>query len=321
MTATVHMIRTCSIWRTLEIIGDLPTLLLMESYWLGARRFDEFCNDTGLLKTVVSDRLKKLIDNECMTKVAYSKRPARYEYKATKQFLEFYPTALAMLYWERKWGLRSGKIMVRLRHRKCGAATRPRPVCKCCREEIDACDVSWKEGPGVGLMKADYSRRRRPSGAGAGVSTPLLDEIAQIIGDRWSTLILRSIFTGLNTFQEILEDTAISTNILSERLVDLCRDSVLKRVGDEADARRAHYRLTNKGRDIYPIILSLLEWGDKWRPSPKGPPLLLTHKSCGKPLELEMACQACGEDVKARDVAFEFAKTPTRRRVAAKTAG
>lgn len=308
MTATVQFIRTCSIWRTLEIMGDLPTLLLMESYWLGARRFDEFCGQTGLLKTVVSDRLKKLIDNECMSKVVYCERPTRYEYKATEQFVDFYPTALAMLHWERKWGAKSGKIRVLLRHKSCGAATRPRPVCKCCREDIDARDVRWKPGPGVGLMKANYSRRRRPSGANACGSTLLLDEIAQIIGDRWSTLILRSIFTGLNRFQEILEDTAISTNILSERLYELCADGIIKRVDDDADSRSAHYRLTDKGRDIYPILLALLSWGDAWRPSPKGPPLLLTHKTCGKALQVEMACTSCGEAVHARNVTFEFKK-------------
>ena len=306
MSSTVQYIRTCSIWRTLEIIGDFPTLLIAESYLLGARRFDEFCQQTGLLKTVVSDRLKKLIDNDCLTKVEYSQRPRRYEYRATQLLLDFFPTALAMLHWERKWGSKATKLNLRLRHQPCGKVTKPRPVCACCREEIDARDVNWAPGPGVGLMAASYNRRRRASATSASRNTVLMDEIAHIIGDRWSTLILRSIFTGINGYQEILDDTAISTNILAERLNDLCENDVLVRVDDEFDSRRAHYRLTDKGRDIYPILLTLLAWGDKWRPAPAGPPLILTHTLCNKPLVLEMACSACGEGVQTGETNYEF---------------
>lgn len=318
--ATVHYIRTCSIWRALEIFGDTPTLLLLESYWLGARRFDELCRETGLLKTVVSDRLKKLVDNGGMAKVAYSDRPKRFEYRATAELLDMYPTALAMLHWERKWGAKAGKISVRLRHEKCGHSTKPRPVCRCCRQEIDARDVSWKPGPGVGLMPALYSRRRRLSSATPAQSTALLDEIAKIIGDRWSTLILRSIFTGINRFQGILDDTGISTNILSERLSALCADGLLYRIDDEEDSRSAKYKLTDKGRDIYPILLTLLAWGDKWRPSPKGPPLLLKHKTCGKPLKVDLACSACGENVKVNETTYQFRSPPSLARTKKKKA-
>jgi len=320
MTATVQYIRTCSIWRALEIVGDTPTLLIMQSYWLGARRFDEFCKQTLLLKTVVSDRLKKLVENDCMVKVAYSERPKRYEYKATQEFLDFYPTALAMLHWERKWGKKSGKIRVRLKHKDCGETTNPRPICKSCHTDIDARDVSWKPGPGVGLMPATYSRRRRPAASQNSSATMLLDEAAMIIGDRWATLILRSIFTGLNHFQEILEDTAISTNILSERLAELCEKNILFRIEDEQDLRRAHYKLTDKGRAIYPVLLTLLEWGDKWRPSPKGSPLILTHKTCGKPLKIEMACSACGEELRLGSTTFEYRSRPRRSGAAASSA-
>ena len=286
-------------------------LLLMESYWLGARRFDEFCERTGILKSVVSDRLKRLIENDCLKKVEYSKRPQRFEYRATEQFYDFYPTALAMLHWERQWGSKKDQTIVRLRHNTCGSLTSPRPVCKSCRQEIDARDISWKPGPGVGVMRAAYQRRRRSILTERSEQTPLFDEIAQIIGDRWSTLILRSVFTGLGGFQEILDDTAISTNILSERLAELCEKGVLRRAGDDADGRRANYRLTDKGRAIYPILLSLLNWGDKWRPSPKGPPLLLTHRKCGRPLKLDLACSCCDESVKMRDTSYEF-RIPTR---------
>ncbi|MGI9247564.1 MAG: winged helix-turn-helix transcriptional regulator, partial [Woeseiaceae bacterium] len=213
-----QLIRTCSIWRALEILGDVPTLLIMQSYWLGARRFDDFCRSTGLLKTVVSGRLKKLVRDNCLVKVVYTEKPRRFEYKATTVFLGFFPTALAMLRWERKWGKKSGKINIHVKHLTCDEKTAPHPVCASCRREVDARDVSWEPGPGIGHMPATYSRRRRQTTQSTGETTELLDDIIRVIGDRWSSLIVRSIFTGINQFQEILDDTAISTNILTDRL-------------------------------------------------------------------------------------------------------
>jgi len=301
-----QLIRTCSIWRALEIFGDVPTLLIVQSYWLGARRFDDFHRSTGLLKTVVSGRLKKLIGNNCLVKVAYSERPRRFEYKATEELLDLFPMALAMLHWERKWGNTKGKINIRVTHSTCGEITDPHPVCRCCREDVDARRVSWEPGPGIGYMPAVYGRRRRQISQSVGETTELLDNIIQVIGDRWSSLIVRSIFSGINQYQGILEDTAISTNILADRLAELCDRGILHKVEQPNDMRRANYKLTDRGRDIYPIIITLMQWGDKWRPAPEGPPLLLTHEPCGKPLEIVLACSSCGEEVLPQDSSSEL---------------
>lgn len=294
-------IRTCSIWRALEVVGDKPTLLLLESYWLGTRRFSVFQKQTGLLKTVVSDRLTKLISSGCFEKVLYSERPKRYEYRGTEKFYDLYPAALSMLHWENKWGDNDGKIKLSLTHKSCGKDTNPQAVCQNCRVEIDPRDVAWGEGPGVGLMPAEYSRRRRRTGPAKHGATPLLDEIADIIGDRWSALVIRSIFTNLNSYQDICDDTGIATNILAERLERLCERAVLEKKGSE-------YKLQPKGRDIYPILIALMQWGDKWYGSPKGPPLVLKHESCAAPLKSQMACSECGEIVTMRDIAFEVVK-------------
>lgn len=292
-------IRTCSIWRALDVIGDKPTLLLLESYWLGTRRFSAFQKQTGLLKTVVSDRLGKLIDAGCFEKVLYCEKPERYEYRGTEKFFDLYSTALSMLHWEQKWGQTGGKIKLSLIHKSCGQQTKPHPICKDCRAEIDPRDITWTEGPGIGLMPAIYKRRRRKTRSGDEPITPLFDEIADIIGDRWSALIIRSIFTNLNSYQDICDDTAIATNILTERLEWLCSMEILAKSG-------AVYKLTPKGRDIYPILIALMEWGDKWYASPDGPPLLLTHKPCKNSLKHKMACTACGENINIGDMKFEF---------------
>ena len=275
----------------------------MQSYWLGARRFDEFCQQTGLLKSLVSNRLKRLIDNDCIVKVRYSNRPARYEYKATERFIDFFPLALAMLYWERKWNKKSDAISVTLTHTSCDQISEPFPACGNCEQAIDPHDVSWQPGPGVGMMDAHYSPRRRQSSAVV-TNTRLFDEVVQIVGDRWSALVLRSLFMGVNQFQSLLKDTGMATNILTDRLNALSSSEIIYQSGVDGDQRQIKYRLTEKGSNIYPIVILLLAWGDKWKPVPEGPPLLLTHKSCGSPLAIKMLCSACNREVHATATEF-----------------
>lgn len=304
MPPDIQYIRNCSMWRAMELIGDKPSLLITESYWLGARRFDEFLKQTGLIKTVVSDRLQKLCAAGCMRKVLYSEKPKRYEYRATSMMIDIYPTALCMLHWERKWHSRPDKINFSLVHKNCDEVTNPEPVCGCCREAVDARHMSWAFGPGQGEIPANYSRRRRTA-ATLAKPTALFDEIAEIIGDRWSSLIIRSIFMGFDRFEDIRKDSAIATNILTERLAELTEKNILHKIHSGRNTARSRYRLTQKGRDVYPILISINAWGDKWYPDPAGPPHLFTHKPCGNELDIHMACSECGETIDVGDLEMQ----------------
>ncbi|MDJ0652615.1 MAG: helix-turn-helix domain-containing protein [Xanthomonadales bacterium] len=300
--------RTCSIWRALEIVGDTPTLLILESLWLGARRFDEIQQRTGLLRTVVSNRLKKLVEHQCLDRVAYSRKPLRYEYRATERFRDLYEVALSLLHWERRWGTTEGKVDIRLRHKACGQETSPEPVCSGCRKLIDPRDTSWQLGPGEGLMVASYSRRRRSTRDQQQGPTTLFDDISRVIGDRWSALIIRSIFTGMNRYDELREDTRMATNVLSDRLTALVEAGFMIRQEYQQNPVRYAYKLTEKGRDIYPILLFLMEWGDRWLSNGEGPPLIMNHQPCGERLHAAMACSACGEFVQLGDLEMEVAE-------------
>ncbi|WP_309607131.1 helix-turn-helix domain-containing protein [Phenylobacterium sp.] len=295
-------IRTCSIWRALEVVGDTSVLLILEASWIGARRFDEFRARTGLLQTLLSDRLKRLVAAGVLKKALYSEAPPRFEYRMTRKGLDLYWPALMMLRWERRWSAPQGRLRLSLRHRTCGQVFQPVPTCLSCGDEIDARDVDWTEGPGVGWMAARYSRRRQQRNAVEG-SSSLMVEVAQITGDRWAGLVLRSIFTGLRRFDEIHRDTAMATNILSERLSWLTAQGVIR--AHELSGGRSEYRLTDKGIDYYPVLLMLLRWGDRYYLSPEGPPLLLRHKADGHDLDPAVTCSHCGQPVEAHDVTFE----------------
>jgi DNA-binding HxlR family transcriptional regulator len=151
-------------------------------------------------------------------------------------------------------------------------------------------------------MAARYSRRRQQRHAAVNAQGLMVD-VAQITGDRWASLALRSIFTGVRRFDEIQRDTAMASNILSERLSWLAAQGVIRT--HDLGARRFEYRLTEKGIDYYPVLLMLLRWGDKYYVSPEGPPLLLRHKADGHDLDPAVTCSCCGQPVEPHAVDFE----------------
>ncbi|RKQ72191.1 HxlR family transcriptional regulator [Litorimonas taeanensis] len=298
------LIRSCSIWRALEVIGDYPILLILEVSWLGGKRFDGFRRRTGLLKASLSSRLKRLVEADIMVKRKYCDSPPRYEYIMTDKGQDLYWVALMLLRWERRWQ-EPGKITVELTHKPCGKIFEPVPACGSCNDEINPTQVEWKEGPGLGWMVPLYSRRRRSRDAEQR-SISLMDQAAQIMGDRWSSLILRSIYTGINRFDDIRVDTAIATNILSERLNWLEEIGMIRQEQYNTNPPRYEYRLRSKGVDYYHALLMLMKWGDKYYVSPEGPPLLLTHLPCESDLNPQVICSECRKPIHISDVTYDI---------------
>ncbi len=127
-----------------------------------------------------------------------------------------------------------------------------------------------------------------------------LDEV----GEWWTFLVLRDLFVGMARFDEIQRDLGVSTNVLSARLKRLTELGVIERGVAPDDARSFVYMLTAKGRDLYPVLLALVAWGDKWQALPEGPPMLLTHRSCGQVTVAVPHCAVCGEALALDDLAF-----------------
>lgn len=308
----LKLIRSCSIWRALETIGDVPTMLILEAFWLGERRFDGLQQRTGLLKALLSQRLKAMTESGLMEKRQYSDRPARYEYWLTSKGRDLYWVALAMLRWEKRWGTAAAKFTVQLDHKTCGARNIDAiPFSRSAGQAFTARDVSWIHGPGMGWIAPRHSRRRKQRADSERQDSNLLDGIVQVLGDRWASLILRSIFTGFRRYDEIQKDAAIATNILADRLQWLTGMGLItKRLYSENPARY-EYRLTETGIDYYPVLVMLMVWGDHWYGAPEGPPLLLHHRHTGLPLDPVMACSGCQQPLAPDDVEFHI--RPMRR--------
>jgi DNA-binding HxlR family transcriptional regulator len=124
---------------------------------------------------------------------------------------------------------------------------------------------------------------------------------AEVLGDRWTMLVLRDIFNGIRRFDELSEHLGIARDVLTKRLATLVDEGLIRRVPyREPGARtRYEYRLTDAGRDLRPVLLALIAWGDRYRCDPDGPPAQLLHADCGAPVRVEVRCEA-GHEIESR---------------------
>jgi DNA-binding HxlR family transcriptional regulator len=115
-----------------------------------------------------------------------------------------------------------------------------------------------------------------------------------IIGERPTFLVLREAFNGVRRFDDMRRRTGMPRQVLSDRLARLVREDLLRKVPyrDAGQRTRQEYRLTSKGLDLYPVLVALMEWGDRHALGPAGPQVMLRHRDCGEPVRLELSCQA-----------------------------
>ena len=127
----------------------------------------------------------------------------------------------------------------------------------------------------------------------------------ELIGERWTLLIVRDVFRGNRRFDEIQRDLGIARNVLTNRLDRLVEEDILEKRQYEERPPRYEYFLTDKGIDLWPVLVSLLKWGDKHEPGLDGPPVVVRHKECCGEIDDHFICTACGERVWARDCFVE----------------
>jgi DNA-binding HxlR family transcriptional regulator len=116
----------------------------------------------------------------------------------------------------------------------------------------------------------------------------------EIVGERWTVLVLREVFLGYHRFEEIQQHLGVASNVLADRLATLVDHDVLRKAPTER-ADRFEYRLTGKGAELLPVIAALMRWGDRWTAGEAGPPRVLVHTACGHDTHAISTCAHCGE--------------------------
>jgi DNA-binding HxlR family transcriptional regulator len=123
----------------------------------------------------------------------------------------------------------------------------------------------------------------------------------EVVGERWTLLILRDVRLGLRRFDDLQADLGIARNVLASRLERLVADGILEKRKYSERPARYEYVLTDKGDDLWPVTFELLRWGDRYA-APEGPPTVLTHKGCGGAVGERRICERCGAELGGRDV-------------------
>jgi DNA-binding HxlR family transcriptional regulator len=121
-----------------------------------------------------------------------------------------------------------------------------------------------------------------------------------VVGEWWSMLIVRDAFLGVRRFDDFQHRLGISRNVLQQRLRHLVDAGVFVRVPYSEHPPRSEYKLTQKGRDLWPVLTTMRQWGDRYA-APSGPPVVVVHTDCGHAAEAVLVCGECAEPFDPRE--------------------
>jgi DNA-binding HxlR family transcriptional regulator len=301
------MTEACSVRRTVNIIGDGWSFMILRECYFGVRRFQDFQEILGIPRGTLTVRLNTLVTENILKKETSDQNKKRLVYRLTKQGLDLYKVMIALMSYGDKWIEDSPKKPLKLTHKTCNHESHPFVGCPHCRQEIYASDVTYKHGPGFGLEPAFTGPKLRKS------TDPLLIEkrrpssvarAHRTIGDHWGFMVLREAFFKVRRFDQIQNKLGIAPNTLTNRLNHFLKEGIFHKVQYQANPDRFEYRLTDKGRAIFSSFMAMLSWGDKWL-AKDGVPLILTHQKCGHDFTPLVMCDFCKNEIHAKDMLYE----------------
>lgn len=292
---TQRMIAASSASRALNLMGDRWTLMISSLAFSGVTRFEDFQSNIGIARSLLTDRLRRLEAAGVLVRSRYCERPPRDEYLLTDMGRDLMGPSLMIIRWEKRWHYDPRVRAHNLKH-SCGHTFIPECRCNHCREEVIARETVGEPGPGYGMDPAPKARAQRRSTVEIkGGTSAMIERSIEVLGDRWIAHVIASAFYGHRRFSEFQQYLGVATNILSERLARLVSLGILEQRLYQESPARYEYKLTEKGLDLFPLVLELVRWGQRWMSGPEGPPERIRHKTCGHIIEPIVTCSHCGE--------------------------
>jgi DNA-binding HxlR family transcriptional regulator len=303
--------RNCSVARTLDIVSDAWAFLIIREAFFGTRTFEAFRSALDIPRATLTDRLRKLTRLEIFRQVA-THVGQRKEYRLTKMGFDLYPSFIALMQFGDRWLSDRKRPPLALVHTSCGCESRPIVACSECSSELEARAVQYRDGPGAGRTPSKPGRntRRASDGSRFMLGRPSsVSRALQIIGDKWSFMVVREAFFANRRYDKIQSELGIAPNILTDRLSRLVAQGVFHRRLYQHAPERYEYLLTDMGRDLYGPFVAMLAWGDRWHSKGKLP-LLLHHMKCGRDFHASVICDKCHKPIIAADMQYRLSYDP-----------
>lgn len=278
----------------LGLLGDEWTLLVVQQALLGATRYAEFKERLPISNSVLTRRLLSLTTDELLEKHVYQTNPMRWEYVVTARGRSLWPVLLSIWEWERHWVPDHAEPLPGMRHLACGGDFVPLLVCRSCGENASEKDVVARWGPSGSWsrsMPVASTRRRSDQRDAAG----LFPQTMSVMGNRWAFALLVAAFVGVSRFTDFQTQLGAPPGSLADRLSIFTANGVLAAVDNR-------YRLTEKGRAFFPVLVSALEWAQRWFRAPEGPAVILDHTCCGRRFGAVLVCDQCAEPLTGAQV-------------------
>jgi DNA-binding HxlR family transcriptional regulator len=296
--------------RAFAITGDAWTQLILREAFYGARRFSVWRDRLGMPRSVLTDRLNRLVAAGLLEQRGADGSATRTEYRLTEMGLDMFGVAVIQGQWERKWARSplQERYALAFFDRHSGERVTPAVFDHEHGRPLDLRQVRWQKGEGDLIpIPAPTSRRRRTQPIET--DRPIIDRSSDVMGDYWSWAVLAAAFFRLRRFDEIHEALGVATNILADRLGRMVLHGVLEKKLYQKSPPRFEYRLTEAGRDLFPMIAAMHGWSERWL-CPDGSPLRLVDAESGAIIQA-VACDAgSGRRLDPRNIRWEVEAAP-----------
>jgi DNA-binding HxlR family transcriptional regulator len=285
------MIQANVIHRVTDLIGDTWTLRLISHLLAGAQRFESLTQTLTIARSTLSARLRVLVEQGCVMR-AQAGEANENAYALTAQGRDLLVLLRQMQQWNRLWGVQGWVLEDPGVTNPCGHAAELHMQCGHCAGSVDPRHMRVLQTHRVPLAPPEIQARR------ARVLTPDEEQVPlsaeQLMGDRWTGLILGAAFFRAQRFSDIEQALGIATNILSTRLARLTQQGLLDRVTEGVGSERPSYRLTARGLSYYAVITAALAWGERWLAPGYDPGWRVLHTDCLTWFVPEFVCATCG---------------------------
>jgi DNA-binding HxlR family transcriptional regulator len=300
---------TSAAQRVIAVIGDTWTLRILRTVFRGKRRYGDFVSEFGVSRAVLTDRLEKLVKHQVLERHSIDGRHP--EYRLTERGLDLWSLFLGMWQWESDWGTARAPDTwapdlprSQVSHTDCDHAMQPQLRCHHCHGLIvpfETVLVPAEKGGPTGTDMAASSGFRRARNRTDGSRSSDSQRLVRVIGDRWNSAVVAAAFRGTRTFSGFEQELKIGPAQLSDRLAELQKIGIL-RARAYAGARH-EYRLTGAAIALFPVILEMVHWGNRWL-TPKSGHLRVRHLTCNHLLDARWHCSHCEQELTRESVRF-----------------